>query len=220
VGSPSESPRRAELPRDSELPRGVIRVRLYSVASAGAKVVLGGCLIGATVILVPILGLFVGIYADSAHAGAGWIVGAVVGAGFAVLFLGRLLWLLRSAAWLDDTTLVVRRTVTTRRCDLATAARLDLDMMIQVAVTPVVGGMAMASTAYVPKLIAHDAVTARRVVLELVHPATGKLLAAPKLHALSDAILARRDHGPDGSSARQVAAALRSLSTDHVRPVR
>ena len=129
----------------SELPRGVIRIRLYSVASAGAKVVLGGCLVGATVTVGPVLGLVVGVLAEMMRPGAGWGVGVVVGAALTVPLVECLVWLLRGAAWLEDTTLVVRGTFTTRRCDLATAARLDLDTVIELPVPPVAGGMAMPS---------------------------------------------------------------------------
>lgn len=198
----------------AEPPRGVIRVRLHSVASVGGKVAIGARLIGATVIFPPVLGGIVGFLANAVQPGVGRIVGGLVGAAFAALLLECLLWSIRYAAWLEDTTLVVRGTLITRRCDLATAARLELVSVAELPVPPVAGGMAMPSTVRrVPRLIAYDDAVGRRVALNLVHPATNTVLVTPKLGALIDAMLARPEQDPDGASARRVATALRSLAS-------
>lgn len=203
----------------AELPPGVIRVRLHSVASGGTKFVLGGCLVVATVLLPPVLGLVAGVLADAARPGAGWLAGALVGAACAVPLVECLCWLFRSAAWLEDTTLIVHGTLGTRRCDLAAATRLDLETVTELPVGPVAGGMAMMPAGRrVLRLVAYDGATGRRVALRLVEPATGRPLAPGKLQAVCEAILAGRAPEPDGSPAWRVAAALRAMTTGHARP--
>jgi hypothetical protein len=203
------------------VPLGVNRVQLHSGLSGGVKAFLGVCLIGAMVIGVPILGLITGAFASLAVPGAGWIVGSVVGVLCAVPLIWRLLWLFRTAAWLEHTTLVVRGPFTRRRCDLAMATRFEFDKAPEYTSTTMPGGGVMVSTTgYVPRLIAYDAATGRRVRLKLADPATKQWLTPPKLHALANAILARRGQVPDGSPAWQIATALRAMAADPAGPLR
>jgi hypothetical protein len=136
--------------------------------------------------LVIFAGLFVTIVAAFAGKPGASPVLAVIQLAMAVLLLLTafllLLWVVRNRAWLEGTTLVVRTTYSTRRCDLAT--------------DPVRLGRLL----WVKCLFAGESATGR----------TGRLalgpLTAPELAAVADAITAggRRDPG-----AWQVAAALR-----------
>jgi len=190
---------------------GANRIPLHSGLSRGTKIVLGGCLIGAALILAPLLGLIAGAltYAIAAHAAA-VMVGVVVALVFGAMLVGRLLWILRSAAWLERTTLVVRGPLTTRRCDLATAVRLSLDDVPETTTVPVAGGVLVTGTGRrIPRLTVHDAATGRRLRLPLHDPATHAPLAPPKLAALADAIQAGRRPEPQ---AGRVASVLRAMA--------
>jgi hypothetical protein len=131
---------------------------------------------------------------------AGVTVGLVVALVFGLVLLTRLLALLRSAAWLEGSTLVVRGALRSRRYDLATA----------------VGFSRYTTRSGVPMLIAHDGRTGRKIRLPLRDPGTarasapGQLFSPPKLYALADAIAAggrRTDPG-----AVQAANSLRALA--------
>lgn len=195
------------------------RFPLHSGMSGSVKAVLGTCLICCIVVIAPILGLIVGSFASLVRPGAGWVAGPVVVALVALPVLLRLLWLLRNAAWLEGTTLVVRGPLSTRRCDLARTVQFAFDTIGESTSIPTSGGVIVASTGRrIPRLIARDAVTGRRVRLRLVDPATRQWLAPPKLHALAGAILTGR--GPDGSPAWQTAATLRAMANDPAGPLR
>jgi hypothetical protein len=202
-------------------PHGAVRVRLHSGLSGGAKAVLGVGLMACAVIGVPVLGLIAGAFSSLARPGAGWIAGPLVAVVFAVPLILRLLWLFRSAAWLERTILVVRGALTTRRCDLAAAMGFGFDIVGESTSMPVSRGVLVVSTGRrIPRLIAYDAGTGRRVRLKLVDPATRQWFTPPKLYALADAILAGRGPAPDGSAAWQAAAALRAMAADPAGPLR
>jgi hypothetical protein len=187
------------------------RIQLHSGLSRSAKIVLGSILLVAALVLAPLLGLIAGAltYALASHV-AGVIVGVVVALVFAAMLVGRLLWVVRSAAWLESTTLVVRGALRTGRCDLATAARVSLDDVPETTTVPVAGGVLVTGTGRrVPWLTAHDAANGRRLRLPLRDPATRAPLTPPKLDALADAIQAGRRQEP---RAGQVARTLHAMA--------
>jgi hypothetical protein len=188
-------------------------ILLHTGPSAAVKAVFGvlqACvlLIGSPVIGILAAGLInavssastVGTGRAPSSSSAAVTVGFVVALLFGLLCLTRLLSLLRGAAWLEGSTLVVRRALRSRRCDLATAVRFSR----------------YTTKSGVPMLIAHDGRTGRRIRLPLRDPGTarafspGQLFAPPKLYALADAIVAGgRRTDPE---AVQVANSLRALA--------
>jgi len=194
-----------------EIPAGFGRLELHSGLSRGTKIFLGVFLVGLLVVAAPSLGLIAGAltYTLASHA-AGVIVGIAVTLVTDLVLVITLLTVLRAAAWLDQTTLVVRGAFTTRRCDLATGRGLHLDAVAETANTPAPGGMLVMSTGrQLPRLTASDAITGQRVRLVLRDPATRKLLAPQKLYALAEAILTGRGQEP---GAWQVADGLRAMA--------
>ena len=192
------------------------RLRLHSGPSRGTKAMLGFLLVMAMVILVPALALIAGglTYGFVSHL-AGVIVGVAVGIPLELLLAGRLLWVFRTAAWLERTTLAVRGTLTTRRCDLAAASELALGTVSETQPVPSAAGTIVVPTGRrIPRLSARDAGTGRWVRLRLLDPATRQRLPAPKLAALADAISARPQGVPDAAQARQVAGTLRAMAND------
>lgn len=103
----------------------------------------------------------------------GWTLLALIEAGGVLTVIA----VFRYAAWLEHTTLVVRRTFRTRRCDLAAAPQLSV--------------VARTAQGYPrPELSALDAQTGRWVSVMLHKPATLTLLEPHALRALADAMLA------------------------------
>jgi hypothetical protein len=194
-------------------PRPPAWVPLHKGQRPAVKAVFG--VLAACVLLIgtPVIGFLVAGLVNAASSastvgtgkppsssGAAVTVGLVVALLFGLALLTRLLALLRSAAWLEGSTLVVRGALRSRRCDLATAVRFSR-------YTTKFG---------VPMLIAHDGRTGRRIRLPLRDPGAarasspGQLFAPPKLYALADAIVAGgRRTDPE---AVQVANSLRALA--------
>lgn len=142
----------------------------------------------------------VGTGKPASSSAAGATVGVAVALLFGILLLTRLLALLRSAAWLEGSTLVLRGGLRSRRYDLATAVRFGR----------------YTTKSGVPVLTARDGPTGRRIRLPLRDPGTagasspGQLFAPPKLYALADAIVAGgRRTDPE---AVQAANSLRALA--------
>jgi hypothetical protein len=101
-----------------------------------------------------------------------------------------LLWLLRNRAWLEDTTLVLRTSYATRRCDLSTAPVWLGDYFGQ------------------PRLIALDDSGGRAARLRY------NKLTAPELDAVAGAIMAR---GRQDHAAWQVVGALQQRAAQRQR---
>jgi hypothetical protein len=123
----------------------------------------------------------------------------LIGIPFALLGLYLVIRVLRTAAWLDGTTLTVRRAVTTRQANLATA---DVSIDLLTRRTTVEGRPAIRQ---IPTLITRDAGTSTPIRLPL-------LLPPGELHTLADAIADGR--APEGRDreARLVADQLRAAA--------
>jgi hypothetical protein len=188
-------------------------ISLHTGPSPAVKAVFGVLQGGVLLIGTPIIGILaaglINAVSSASTAGTGRapsssgvavFVGFVVALLFCLVFLTRLLWLLRSAAWLEGSTLVVRGALRSRRCDLASAV-----------------GFSRYTTMFgVPMLTARDGRTGRRIRLPLRDPGTarafspGRLYPPPKLYALADAIVAGgRRMDPE---AVQTANSLRALA--------
>ncbi|MBF8184536.1 hypothetical protein ITP53_01995 [Nonomuraea sp. K274] len=186
------------------------RVRLHGGRSWGLK-----ALIGCSSVLVLFLLLVMGWIATIL---SGWLA-AVLGilcAGVALLCVASLgfllLDILRAAAWLDGTVLVVRSAFTTRRCDLAEAALITIDSVVE---RSFAGNAGSAPTGrLIPRLRVQDPRTGHVVSLQLDDPATRSLFSPVRLHALADAILAGHRPEPYARAAWQAAQEFRRLAAD------
>lgn len=184
------------------------RIELHPGLSPGAKTIQGALVLLGMLIGAPLAGAVVGVLAGQVAPLVGVFFGVFAGIVTEGVMISRMLWTFRSAAWLEHTTLVVRGILGTRRCDLATAARLMLDSGS--AAVPVPGRMAIASAGRrIPRLTAYDAESGQRVRVPLRDHAARRLLAAPKLYALADAIMAGGGREPH---AREVADQLRAMA--------
>jgi len=121
-----------------------------------------------------------------------------------------LLWavlkLLRYGAWLEGTTLVVRSSLVTRRCDLATTPELYLD-----SIPPPF----LSTIGRIPRLVAKDANT-RSVVHLPLRNVTGQILPPTQLRALAAAISAGARPPPNDHDAAQVTRGLTELADNPV----
>lgn len=190
------------------VPIGVDRIRLHSGLSDGVKIIYGVALVvGIIASVIP--ALIVGAFTSVAWSGAGWAFAPLAFVLLTAPLVWRLLQVVRTAAWLEHTTLVVRSAFITRRCDLATAVELDVRAV-----------PAWSTTKRTPMLIAYDSATGRRARLTLLDPATDQWLDPAKLHALAGAILAGRPRDPGGSPAWRAASALHAVATDPAAPLR
>jgi hypothetical protein len=199
------------------------RLQLHAGPSSTAKW-LGGCGIGCSVAALGVAGLILmllmagvgrSINSDGFDA-VTLILDGLVGlmlAPMIVLMIVLLLRMLRSAAWMEHTTVVVRGAFTTRRCDLATAVELAIDSVAE-HVSNGHGGSTPTGRR-VPRLCMRDPSTGRWLRLSLVNPATKNLLEPPKLGALADAILAGPQRpDPHARHAWKIAQGLYSLADD------
>lgn len=174
-------------------------------ASVGCSLVIAALGIG---LLSALLAALVG----AASREAGFVVGVL-----AFLLLGCLLpglvlsGMLRNAAWLEHTTLVVRGAFGARRCDLA-VARISVDAVAEYTSTG--NGITVPTGRRIPRLCALDPWTGKQIRLHLHNPATRNLLEPHKLGALANAIDAGRRPEPDASYARKIAAGLRAMAND------
>ncbi|MBG6093523.1 hypothetical protein [Actinomadura viridis] len=129
------------------------------------------------------------------------------------LLLLRLAWLVRSAAWLDRTTLVVRGTVRTHRCELALAERFQIEYVAETTAVPMPFVTLIVPTGRrIPMLTIKRPEGGRKMRLSLIDPSTKDLLPAEKLAALADAITYGRQHGTDSAQAWQTANRLRGMA--------
>jgi hypothetical protein len=192
------------------------RVELHSGLSRGTKLVLGALVLLGMLIVAPLAAVVIGVLIGLAIPLAGVFFGVCAGMVAEGVMISRMLWLLRSAAWLEGTTLAVRGVLGTRRCDLATAADLFLEPRPAAAAVP--GAAATTPAARrVPRLVAYGAESGQRVRVPLRDPATKSLLSAPKLYALAGAILAG---GSRDAHAREVAGHLRAMAEESARATR
>jgi hypothetical protein len=123
----------------------------------------------------------------------------LIGIPFALIGLYFILRVLRTAAWLEGTTLRVRNAVTTRQANLSTA-EVSIDLVTRRTTDdghPIIR--------QVPTLLARDADASRSVSLPL-------LLPVRELRALSDAIASARAAEGRDREALQVAAQLRTAA--------
>ncbi len=194
-------------------PPGIGRIELSSGPSAAAKGVLGCLLIGAMLLLVPLLALIIGALLSE-------VLSVLVLVALWPVLFWTVMRLFRSAAWLEGTTLVVRGAFTVRRCDLATAPHVTLDSVPET--TTVYTGstaLSVATGRRIPRLTAYD--SARRPVrVHLIDMAGRGWLPPPKLHALADAILAGARPEPQARQAWWVASGLRAMATDPIGQIR
>lgn len=197
------------------------RTELHSGPSVATKSVLVVLLVFCAVVFVPLLAGISGMLAAWAVAPwLGWTIGGLIALGVWALLIGRMMWLLRTSAWLEGTTLVVRGAFGTRRADLARAARVELDSVPETTSVPVNGGaMVVATGRRIPRLTAygHDG---KPVRLRLVSPSARQWLGPPKLLALAGAILAARRPEPFAAQAWRVAAGLRAMAADPTGQIR
>jgi hypothetical protein len=161
------------------------RISLYAGASRASRTLL---IVVGVLTCLWILGLGA-VSGSVAGYFAGWLVGIVLIAavGFPMA--------IRSGAWLEGTTLVVRGAVTSRRCDLAAGS-------VHLAEDRKTG---------LPVLTAQDPTGGQRVSVLLREPKekTATLVSPPKLHALAGAIMAR---GRADAAREQVAGQLAWLA--------
>ncbi|MQA07364.1 MAG: hypothetical protein GEU98_02215 [Pseudonocardiaceae bacterium] len=107
----------------------------------------------------------------------------------------------RHAAWLENTTLVIRGMFRTRRCDLAAAPRIAI--------------VRNTNQAYPrPELAALDPNSGRWVRVLLHRPASPELLDPSALRGLADAILTGTRPEPHAQHAHQIATGLRGWAGD------
>jgi hypothetical protein len=104
----------------------------------------------------------------------------------------QIIWVFRTAAWLEGSTLALRGAFTVKRCDLATS-RVWLNNTMR--------GF--------PRLNAKDQQTRRRIRLPLGRPYQKSIRTPPKLTALAGAIMASGRQDPE---AMRVAASLHGWS--------
>lgn len=114
--------------------------------------------------------------------------------------------LVRSGAWLEGTTLVVRSALVTRRCDLATTPELFLDS---------IAPPFLSTVGRIPRLVAKDANT-RRVVRLPLRGVSGEILPPNQLRALAAAISVGVRPQPNDRDAGQVARGLTELADNPV----
>lgn len=139
------------------------RIPLYAKASRSSRTLLN------TLSILTCLWILLGwLSASGAAYFGGWLAGmfllAVVGFPTAV----------RSGAWLEGTSLVVRSTLATRRCDLAVSG-------VQLTEDPKTG---------LPLLTAHDTATGEQLSVLLREQKKKVLLSPQTLHGLARAITA------------------------------
>jgi hypothetical protein len=189
--------------------------------SAVTKGVLGFMLVGAMLLLVPLLAIILGT-------GLGVAVGVLTLLALWSVLFWAVMQLFRQAARLEGTTLVVRSAFTSRRCDLATAPHVTLESvpevtMVQMQTNPAQPGSStsvpMRTGRTIPVLTASEAAR-RSVRLPLVDPARRRWLAPQHLHAIADAILAGPRPEPQAAQARWVASGLRTMAADPTGTIR
>lgn len=194
-----------------------MRVPLHTGRSAGFKTIMAVLVIVLALTFVPLFAFVAGVVSGWTSPVLAWVVRIVIVAGLWTLTFWFLMWLMRTAAWLEGTWLVQRRAFTTRRCDLAAAPRVDLDSAPEV---QTVNGITSPTGRRLPRLIVVDAATGRAVRLELIDPGVRRWLDPPKLRALADAILAGRRPEPLAGQAWRVASGLRAMSADPTGAIR
>jgi hypothetical protein len=158
----------------------------------------------AGIVLVIVIGLGplpLGFRVIFGEAAIGFALAGLVFVLISPVLLWAVLHLVRCGAWLDGNTLVVRSTILTRRCDLATAQQLALDS---------VPGPLLSNLS-IPRLVTKDGATGRWVRLPL-RAVTGELLPPDQLRALAAAIRARVRPPSNGDDAGRVARALTELA--------
>ncbi|HEY3682607.1 MAG TPA: hypothetical protein VGL93_06185 [Streptosporangiaceae bacterium] len=195
-------------------------MELHSGLSGATKGVLGCLLVFCVVVLVPILAAICAAFASLASVVLAWVVGLLIAFGTWALVVGRLLWVLRSAAWMEGSTLVVRGAFTTRRADLARTPRIILDSVAETTSVPVGGSaMVVATGRRIPRLTAFDP-AGKAVRLNLVNPSARQWLAPPKLLALAGAIVSAPRPEPLAAEAWRVASGLRAMANDPTGQIR
>jgi len=194
-----------------------MRFQLHSGQSAGFKGGMASAVIVLALTIVPAFAFVAGVISGWASPVLAWVVRLVILAGLWTLVVWFLMWLLRSAAWLEGTVLVRRGGFRTRRCDLAAAPRVVLDATPE---TQTVNGVTSRTGRHLPRLTAWDAHTGRAVTFLLIDPAARRWLDPPKLRALADAILAGPRPEPLAAQAWQAAQGLRAMSADPTGRIR
>jgi hypothetical protein len=191
------------------------RFQLHSGKPRVRKQVAAGVLVFCIFMLTPLVAAYFPLALGSVgQVSLGVVVGVVIGLWWEWIWVSSLLRILRSAAWLDDITLVVRGPYATRRCCLATADQLAIRAPRAWRADPALSGARPARMLRVPQLSASDPATGRTIRLDLVDPATRALLAPAKLTALANAIAAPSPRGRSSTSAWQVAGMLRELAAE------
>lgn len=182
------------------------------------KAVFAPLVIVLALVIAPSFAFVAGIVAGYADPVLAWVVRIVIWAGLWALTFWFVMWLLRTAAWLEGPVLVLRGAFRTRRCDLAAAPRVMLDSVPEV--QSVGNGITSPTGRRLPRLTAYDATAGRPVQLQLIDPAARRWLAPPKLRALADAILAGPRSEPLAGQAWRVASGLRAMSADPTGQIR
>lgn len=199
-------------------PYGPQRIELHSGQSGAVKGILIALIVFGCLVVVPILVFVAGIVAGYANQALAWTVRIVLWLGLWALAAWALLGILRTAAWLEGTTLVVRGAFRTRRCDLAAAPRVELDSVPEV--QSVGNGITSPTGRRLPRLTAYDATTGRPVSVQLIDRPLRRWLDPPKLHALADAILAGPRPEPFARQAAWAASGLRAMASDPTGQIR
>jgi hypothetical protein len=195
-------------------------MELHSGPSGATKGVLGCLIVFCVVILVPILAALCAALASLASPVLAWVVGVVIALGTWALLASRMMWVLRSSAWLEGSTLVVRGALTTRRADLARTPRVILDSVAETTSVPVGGtAVAVATGRRIPRLTAFDP-AGKAVRLNLINPSGRQWLAPAKLHALAGAIVSAPRPEPQAAQAWYVASGLRAMANDPTGQIR
>lgn len=193
------------------------RVELYSRRLGGMRVFAIVLVVLMMIILAPVLSLLVGILVAFASHTAGYIAGIAVFLLVECAFLVLLLSLVRAAAWLDGSVLVVRTALATRRRDLARAP--DVTLRWRSETVPVYGPNGPVGSVPTgrknPVLCVRDRVGGKPLRLQLVDPGTRQPLAGPALAALAGAIGSGGQWpGRDNASIQRVLAELHALAAE------
>lgn len=183
----------------------------------GAKRVTFVCLVVlAMIILAPILAGIVGLLVQLASRAAAVIAGVVVLLLVECALLFALLSLVRSAAWLEGSVLVVRTALATRRRDLARAPDAGLRWIDEV--TTLSGPNGSVTTVptgrKIPVLSVRDRPGGKPLRLTLVDPGTRRLLAGPMLIALANALQSGGQWaGRDAAAVQNAVAGLHAIAS-------
>lgn len=183
-----------------------------------------GCLLlGCSMLLVvagglvalPVIGFLAGGSGDLGVAIVLVLCGLLLGCGMAagIVHLSR-----PPSAWLEGTTVVVRRFLFTRRCDLATATSVMIDSVPETRSVSYGDGLSGSAPTrrMIPALWTQLSHGDHNLRVCLRHPKTCRLLEPAKLHALADAMLAG-PRGPDPATQQwvdRIAQGLHEMTDD------